>query len=132
MTTTLQVAGFYVAVNALISLLLAINVVRHRARTRAVIGDGGDEKLRLAQRAHANNVEYVPIMLVMLVMLAMMQTATLTLHILGAVLAVARIAHGYGITRSATDTNVFRAGGAMATWILMLVMIVLLLIKAFS
>ncbi|MED5355775.1 MAG: MAPEG family protein, partial [Pseudomonadota bacterium] len=52
--------ALYVGLNLLLTFLLALNVVRHRFK-----GDSVDQvKLEKAVRAHGNNTEYVPIILI--------------------------------------------------------------------
>ena len=131
MNTSLQIAAFYVALNALITLFLAGYVVRTRVVTKTMLGDGGNMTMLQTIRAHANNVEYVPLILVMLVTLALMQASVLILHIVGGALAVGRIAHGIGINRN-PGPSVGRAIGVILTLIAFLTAVVALLMKAFT
>jgi uncharacterized protein len=130
MTTPLQIAAFYVALNALIALILAFNVGRVRGVTKTVFGDGGHQSLQQAIRAHSNNIEYVPIALVMLVTLALLQASVILLHVLGVALTLGRIAHGIGLTRS-SGASVGRAAGTLLTFAVFIAAIVVLLMKAF-
>ena len=60
--------ALYVGLNLLLTFLLALNVVRHRFK-----GDSVDQvKLEKAVRAHGNNTEYVPIILIGLGVIALM------------------------------------------------------------
>src|SRR5262249_17167072 len=98
MTTPLQIAAFYVALNAIVTLALAVNAALTRGRAKVLLGDGGNEAVLRAMRAHANNVEYVPLTLLMLVVMALMQSSVLFLHIVGLCLLIGRIAHGFGLS----------------------------------
>ena len=107
--------ALYVGLNLLLTLVLAINVVRHRFK-----GESGDPvALEKAVRAHGNNTEYVPIILVGLCVTAMMGTSAQTISILGGTLFVARVFHAYGIQQSKVP-NIFGMVGIIVTWLVML------------
>ena len=55
----------YLAILALFYAVLALRVMRLRQGNRAAFGDGDSTKLRSAIRAHANFIEYVPIITLM-------------------------------------------------------------------
>lgn len=125
-TDELQIAVFYIGLNGLITLLLALKVVQERMRTGVNTGDGGDMRLAQAIRAHGNNVEYVPLALILLTALALLsgaypgQISIWLLHGLGIALTVARIAHGLGLL-SSLGRSAGRAIGALLTWLMILV-----------
>ena len=107
--------ALYVGLNLLLTLVLAINVVRNRFK-----GESGDPvALEKAVRAHGNNTEYVPIILVGLCVTAMMGTSAQTISILGGTLFVARVFHAYGIQQSKVP-NIFGMVGNIVTWLVML------------
>ena len=131
MNTPLQIAAFYVALNAIVTLALAINAATTRGKTKIFLGDGGNEAMLRAVRAHGNNIEYVPLILVMLVTLALMQGSILFLHIIGICLFLGRIAHGVGLaTKSGASPG--RGIGMLLTLIAMVIAIVMLLMKALT
>ena len=117
--------ALYVGLNLLLTLVLAINVVRHRFK-----GDSGDPvALEKAVRAHGNNTEYVPIILVGLGVMAMMGTSAQTISILGGTLFVARVFHAYGI-QQAKVPNIFGMVGNIVTWLVMLCVATTLVLQA--
>lgn len=61
------------------------------------VGDGGNEALQLAIRAHANAVEYIPIALALLFMLEFNGAPKLLVHILGVTLLIGRVLHAMGL-----------------------------------
>ena len=124
-----KITALYAALNALIMIALALLVVRQRGRAKVGIGDKGDHELALAIRAHGNNVEYVPYALVLLLLVELGAWPAWVVHTLGLVLTVGRIAHGYGISRSA-GTSPGRAVGMLCTWGMILVAAALNLIRA--
>lgn len=116
----IPITALYAGFNALIMLCLAALVVRGRRKYSIGLGDGGEEKMLAAIRAHGNNVEYVPVALLLILVLELMGAWGWTLHLLGAALTVARIAHGYGLTKTA-GSSAGRVMGTLVTWIVILV-----------
>jgi len=115
-----KITALYAALNAVIMMVLALLVVRQRARAKAGIGDKGDPQLALAIRAHGNNAEYVPYALILLLLVELGQWPAWVVHTLGLVLTVGRVAHGYGLSRS-SGTSPGRALGVLCTWVMILV-----------
>ena len=129
--TTLQIAALYIALNAIVTIVLAFNVVRVRVKTQTQIGDGGKEEMLRAIRAHGNNVEYVPLTLVALVTLALLQSSILILHVVGVALTVGRVLHGLGLNTN-SGASLGRGLGIMLTLVALITAIVALLLKVFS
>jgi len=116
--------ALYVGLNLLLTLVLAINVVRHRFK-----GESGDPvALEKAVRAHGNNTEYVPIILVGLGVMAMMGASAQTISILGGTPFMARVFHAYGI-QQAKVPNIFGMVGNIVTWLVMLCVATTLLMQ---
>lgn len=117
--------GFYVALNALIMLVLGILVVRARVTTRTDIGDGGLPEMAGPLRAHGNNTEYVPMALLLLWALASVppSASIWVMHGAGATLTIGRICHAIGLTQS-TGPGTLRLVGTMLTWISFIIGIV--------
>ena len=122
----MHITGIYVALAALLVLVLAVRVVLRRISLRIGIGDGDDRELRKRVRAHANAIEYLPIALLLLLMLELNQTQPALVHACGIVLIVARVAHAFGLSRSGGPSPA-RLAGTMLTFLLMLTMALLLL-----
>src|SRR5260370_29708724 len=57
---------FFVALLFVFVTALALNTSRHRLRTHVIFGDGGDEPLRRANRAHGNAIEHVTVIAILL------------------------------------------------------------------
>ncbi|WEK45004.1 MAG: MAPEG family protein [Candidatus Sphingomonas colombiensis] len=98
----------------LINLWLGIRLVRGRMQG-VMIGDGGKPEMLAGMRAHANFVEYAPFVLILTGLIELARGPSLWLWVLTAVFVLGRIAHPIGMMRA--TPNGFRAGGAMATWI---------------
>ena len=105
---------------AVINIWLAVRLVRGRVKAKVMVGDGGDPALLSGMRAHANFVEYAPIVLILMALIELARGPQMALWIIGAVFVLARIAHPLGMGRSAP--NPFRAVGAVGTWIVTLVL----------
>jgi uncharacterized membrane protein YecN with MAPEG domain len=119
--------ALYVGLNLLLTFVLAINVVRHRFK-----GDSADQvMLEKAVRAHGNNTEYVPIILVGLGVITMMGASAQTISILGGTLFVARLFHAYGIQQTKVP-NIFGMVGNIATWLVMLCVATKLILQGIS
>src|SRR2546425_9395645 len=67
-TGLLTHSPFFVALLFLFVTALALNTSRHRLRTHVILGDGGDEPLRRASRAHGNAIEHVTVIAILLVL----------------------------------------------------------------
>lgn len=123
----MQIAGLYIALNALLVLALAVRVMWLRNSRKVGIGTGGDEVLARAIRVHGNAIEYVPLALLMLTVLAFEGYQPLWLNIFGIALLVARILHAFGLS-SYAGISFGRAAGAGLTIVVMLAMAVTLIV----
>ncbi len=122
--SSLYAFGFYVALNALVMLVLSILVVRARVATQTEIGDGGNPTMAGPLRAHANNTEYVPMALLLMYALVTPLGASIWLiHGIGVPLTIGRIVHAIGLTKS-TGVGTMRFIGMILTWIAFIVGIV--------
>jgi uncharacterized membrane protein YecN with MAPEG domain len=104
-----SVTGFYLALLALVYAALALDVARLRRGNRVLFGDGENFRLRSAIRAHANFVEYVPIIALLVAMLEMSGISAVRVHVLMGALLVARLLHPLGMY-SKPGTWQFSAG----------------------
>jgi uncharacterized membrane protein YecN with MAPEG domain len=105
---------------AVVNIWLAMRLVRGRLKGQVMVGDGGDRAMEAGMRAHANFTEYTPIVLILIALIELARGPLVALWVIGAIYVLARIAHPIGMTRAAP--NPFRAGGAVATWIVTLVL----------
>ncbi|QNE33044.1 MAPEG family protein [Sphingomonas sp. NBWT7] len=105
---------------AVVNIWLAMRLVRGRLKGKVMVGDGGDQAMQAGMRAHANFIEYTPIVLILLALIELARGPLVALWIIGALYVLARIAHPLGMTRGAP--NPLRAGGAVVTWIVTLVL----------
>jgi len=125
------VTATYTAILALIYLALSFWVVAGRVKYNALHGDGGAAALNKRIRAHANFIEYVPLLLIMAALLEGGGAHPSTIHALLGVLVVARILHPFGMVARENTVQQFICRGlsASATWFIMLVEAILLLMR---
>jgi uncharacterized membrane protein YecN with MAPEG domain len=91
------ITALYAGLLGLISMGVSFPAGSLRGKLGVSVGDGGNKDLLLAMRRHANFVEYVPLALIMIALLELNGVAARTIHVLGAVLVIARLAHAFGI-----------------------------------
>jgi uncharacterized protein len=90
---TLMAAGG----SALIAFWLALRTGAARRAAKVSIGDGGDPKLIARMRAQANFTEYTPFILILIALIELTAGTSTWLWIAGALLLIARMAHGLGM-----------------------------------
>ena len=127
-----SITAIYLAGLALLYAALAIRVARLRQNNQASFGDNGSLELRGAIRAHANFVEYVPIITLMVAMLEMSGLPATRVHVLMGALLVSRLLHPLGMY-AASNTLQFRigrVGGITITFVLLIACAVMILWRA--
>lgn len=102
---------------ALMCLVLAARISRARLKHRISLGDKGNEELMVRMRVHGNFIEFVPFVLILMALLESAGANSTALTAAGAALVLARVMHAFGLPRPAP--NIFRAGGAGITYLLM-------------
>ena len=128
-----SITGFYLAILALIYAVLALQTARLRRDNLVLFGDGDNMKLRSAIRAHANFVEYVPIITLMVGFLETSGASAIRIHLLMGALLVSRLLHPLGMY-AAPNTLPFRVGrigGMTLTCGLLIVCAVMILSRLF-
>jgi uncharacterized membrane protein YecN with MAPEG domain len=116
-----SITSAYLGILALLYLVLGLQVSRLRRGHRVLFGDGDNIKLRSAIRAHANFVEYVPIIVLMVAMLEMSGMPALRVHLLMGALLVARLLHPLGmyVGPRTLRFQICRVGGIVLTLLVM-------------
>jgi uncharacterized membrane protein YecN with MAPEG domain len=84
-------------------LKLALNVISLRTKNKISIGDGGNEDLNRAIRAHGNFAEYTPIALILLACLEFNNCWRLVVLALAIAFIAGRIIHARGIVENESD-----------------------------
>ena len=116
--TTLTYAGIL----GLVMALLSIRVPMRRATLNAPWGDGDDDILATRVRVFGNFIEYVPYVVLLMGLVELSGGQQSTLHFCGLSLVVARLLHAVALHRrdDAIWRKLFRAVGAMTTWLVLL------------
>ncbi len=128
MTITLITAGLI----GLLHTVLTINVGRWCQKTQTANGDGGDETLRRAIRAHANNAEFAPFMLILIAALEYMHGSNYLLIPCAVLFVMARVSHGYGLGFTDGSVRFYRMFGAIMTLLVMLVLSIAALVVGYG
>ncbi|GLS84908.1 MAPEG family protein [Paraferrimonas haliotis] len=115
----LTVSAFYIGATGLLALYLGYLVVAMRRKAKIGVGDGGNKDLQLRIRAHANLLEYAPIVLLLFIGAESMQLSPWILHLFGVAWIVARIAHPWGLIVGRGAVHSGRFWGTLITWILL-------------
>lgn len=127
-----SITSVYLALLVLLYAVLAVQVARLRQRDRAAFGDNGSLRLRSAIRAHANFIEYVPIITLMVAMLEMSGLSGTWIHLMMGALLVSRLLHPLGMY-AAPNSLQFRVGrvfGITITLVLLLACALTILARA--
>ena len=129
---------FFPAITSIYAGLLALElvalsgwVVAGRVQMDVMQGDGGKEALARRIRAQSNFAEYIPFALLLLALLEASGAAHVLIHVLGIVLLVARLLHPFGMLapKNSPQQYVCRGGGIMATFLVMVVAAVALIVR---
>lgn len=95
--TSIQAAGLWIALNAILLIGLSWRVGQVRTRLKINLGDGGNPEMVKAIRAHGNYTEYAPLALIGLLALAAAGANAMIVHGLGAFFFFARVSHMLGL-----------------------------------
>ena len=100
----------YVALNAAIVTLLALNVSRNRIQLRVANGDGGRVEMKAAIRAHGNAVEHVTIFGFVVLAMSFASAPDLVLGSLVGLFTLSRLLHATSMLISAFNLRRAAAG----------------------
>lgn len=122
------------AVLGLIFVALSAWVMAGRLSTGVLHGDGGKEVLNRRTRAHANFIEYVPLILLLAALLEGGGGSRTLIEVLLMVLVVARLMHPFGMLAppNSAQQYVFRGAPASATLVVLVVAAVALLVRCIA
>ena len=104
----------YAGILGLWMVVLALRVGKMRTSENISLGSEGSPALFEAIRGHANFTEWVPFTVVLMGLTEADGLGRTWLHIAGAVLVIARLAHPFGL-KSGKLLNPLRAIGAVLT-----------------
>ncbi len=116
-----MISALYVALTALLLVLLAVRVSLFRRRNGVGIGDGGHADLARAIRVHANLVEWGWPTLLLLLVAELNRAPPLLLHAAGLAFIVGRVLHAVGLS-SSSGYSFGRFTGILLTWLALIVL----------
>lgn len=123
------ITALYAGLSGLLLLALAALVVARRRSAKIGIGVRDDRELERRVRAHGNASEYVPLALVLLLVAELSGLGSVWLHVAGIALVGSRVAHAFGLTRSA-GTSPGRFVGTLGTWLVILALSAWLVLRS--
>ncbi|HRE20926.1 MAG TPA: MAPEG family protein [Rhabdaerophilum sp.] len=109
-TNALSFALSYVALMALMSIVLAIQVIRGRYAAKVALGDGENRMLARRIRAHGNFSEYAPFLGLLLIGLALVGAGEWLVHAVGLIGLTGRVLHAAGLSRTSGPSWPRQAG----------------------
>jgi len=109
-------AGFI----GILLLILSVNVVKWRGRTKTSLGDGGSSELLCAIRAQANLVEYAPVLLILIAVLEYQRANSYLVLAVAGMTVAGRYLHGWGLSSGPGESK-GRFIGTLLTFIALLV-----------
>lgn len=113
-----------------IHIWLAMRCGRIRARDKVSVGYGDSDLLMTRMRAHSNFTENTPLFLILLGLVELSGSSPRLLWIVGVVFMLARVAHGIGMERP--FPNVFRAGGMIATMLVLITLAISAIVLSYQ
>jgi uncharacterized membrane protein YecN with MAPEG domain len=126
--TTPLVTALYAAIIGLLAVILTVNVIRNRVVLKIDSGDGGNAKMGMVIRAHANFAQHAPLALLLIGFAEALGTGKAVIHILGAALVLARLLSAWGLS-SAEGQSFGRQSGAGLTVLVLAAASVLILLR---
>ncbi|MDD5461476.1 MAG: MAPEG family protein [Methylococcales bacterium] len=93
-----MITSIYASLSAFLIVWLSLSVIKLRRNNRISVGDGGNEELQLAIRAHSNALEYIPVTLLLLLILELNGAPKILIHISGLMLLTGRVLHAIGLS----------------------------------
>lgn len=115
----------YASLLALVWLGLTVNIIRLRWKHKISLGDGNNDVIMGAVRAHGNFCEVVPLVLILLVLAELQGVDSVYLHIAGGSLLIGRLFHAAALM-SANTVNIMRPIGMMFGSFLPIILLVIL------
>lgn len=113
----ISITPLYAGLIALLFIVLSIRVIKVRRGERISLGDGGDSNMTYRIRAQANLAEYAPLALILLAMSEMQGAPAWVVHILGLMLLIGRLMHGWAMSQTPQNLR-FRVYGMLLTLIM--------------
>lgn len=109
----------YVSVLALVFVVLSVRTLSLRRKHGIGVGDGGNQQLIKAARAHANFAEYTPLCIILIVLNEMNGVSPWLIHGYCVLLIAGRVIHAYGVSQ-VNENFKFRVFGMACTFVVLI------------
>ncbi len=116
--SSLEAAGFWIALNIFLLIYLSARVGSARSKHKVNLGDGDNVDMAKAIRTQGNYIEYAPAALAGLLTLALLNASAMLVHLFGAFFFFARVSHLLGL-----GMNVWSKGRFVGTLCTMLALL---------
>ena len=116
----LIITPVYAALIAILFVILSVNVILQRRRSRISVGDRGEKDMIKAMRTQSNCAEYAPFGLLLIAMVEMQGAGVWLVNLLGLSLLAGRLLHAYGFGKT-PQTIILRQIGMGLTFAAVLV-----------
>lgn len=110
-----MITPIYVALFALLLIVLSVRTIRSRVRAQVAVGPGDDAELLRAMRVQANFCEYIPMALIAMFFTEALWGSTPWIHLLGGTLLIGRLSHAFGVAQVKENLR-FRQFGMAITF----------------
>jgi uncharacterized membrane protein YecN with MAPEG domain len=110
-----MIISLYAGILTLIYVGLSAYVIKGRFQHKVSLGDNNNPDLQKRMRVHGNFIEYVPLAVFMIFMMEILEVSPWVVHLLGALLIIARGLHIYGLINK-DGASLMRAAGTMMTF----------------
>ena len=125
------VSAGYAALLGLLAVVLTIRVILNRVKHKVTTGDGGNQQLAQAIRAHGNFAEQAPLALLLMMVAEASGAAPTMVHVLGVALVVSRVLNAWGLSQT-LGLSMGRQAGAGLGILVYVVLSLLILYRLFS
>lgn len=109
-----SITPLYAGLIALLFVTLSFRVINLRRSDKISLGDGDRADMAYRIRAQANCAEYAPMGLILLAMAEMQGAPVWVLHLLGLMLLIGRLMHGWALSQTPQNLPI-RVFGMMLT-----------------
>ncbi|WP_456391080.1 MAPEG family protein [Profundibacter sp.] len=110
----ITITPLYAGLIALLFVTLSFRVISLRRSDRISLGDESRTDMAYRIRAHGNCAEYAPMGLILLAMAEMQGAPVWVLHLLGLMLLIGRVMHGWALCQTPQNLPI-RVYGMMLT-----------------
>ncbi|WP_309627616.1 MAPEG family protein [Brevundimonas sp.] len=127
--TSAQATALWSGLMILWLVYLGIQVALARRSNKVLLGDGSNPTVLLASRVFGNAAEYTPIAIGALAVLSLLGMPAYVLHVLGGLLFLGRLIHGFGLSNKKVTAG--RVFGMVLTWTPLAAAAAMLIVHAF-